>query len=113
MRRFGLGQLDARDAERPDVGLEIIPHFVIGLAGDHLWRHPVGRANERAATLHAAHVLGRDAEVGQLDHAALGQQDVARFHVPMDDETVVVQVDERLEQLTHHILYLLFAERSI
>ena len=126
VRRLLLGQLDARDAERPDVGARVVPHLLVRLARDYLRRHPVGRADERVATLQAATtttttstttwrsaILCRDAKVGELDGAALGQQDVARLHVAMDDKALVVQVDERLERLAHHELDLRLAQRLV
>ena len=76
--RLPLGQLDAGDAERPDVHLAVVLPLVH--RQDHLRRHPVGRPHEAVGRRRD----GRRAEVGQLDDAAVGQQDVARLDVPVD-----------------------------
>ena len=76
--RLPLGQLDAGDAQRPDVHLAGVLPLVH--RQDHLGRHPVRCPHETVGRRRD----GGRAEVGQLDDAAVGQQDVARLDVPVD-----------------------------
>ena len=59
------------------------PHLCVvaclGPSRDDLGRHPKGRADDGAAARHGRRHLRRHAEVGQLDDAALGEEQVARL----------------------------------
>ena len=59
------------------------PHLCVvaclGPSRDDLGRHPKGRADDGAAARHCRRHLRRHAEVGQLDDAALGEEQVARL----------------------------------
>ena len=76
--RLPLGQLDARDPQRPHVHLAVVLTLVHG--EDDLGGHPVGRADKAVGGAGD----GSGAEVGQLDAALIGQEDVASFDVAMD-----------------------------
>ena len=54
--------LEGGDAERPDVGLEVVL-----VLSDDLGRHPEGGADEGAALGHGGGELAGDTEVGELD----------------------------------------------
>ena len=57
--RLAVRHLDAGDAQRPDVR-----RGVVGLALDHLGRHPVGRADLRVPARPGILQLAANAEVG-------------------------------------------------
>ena len=91
----------------PDVDLDAVGH-----AADDFGRHPVGRADERAAPRVRRVVLGdlrREAEVGEL-HAAVGREedrvalDVAVQHA------VHVQERQRVQHRAAHHADLLLAQ---
>ena len=74
--RLPLGELNAGDAERPDVDLAVVLALVHG--EDHLWRHPVrcshktvGRARNRGGS-----------EIREFDVTRVSQQDVTSLDVP-------------------------------
>ncbi len=69
--RLALGQLDGRDAERPNVRLGVVGRLL-----DDLGRHPKRRADERVALGRRRRQLAGDAKVGQLHVAHLAEQDV-------------------------------------
>lgn len=76
VRRCAGRQLDGGDADAPDVGLAVVL-----VLRQHLGRHPVGRADHRAALRVGARECGRHAEVGDLHVAAAVQQDVSGLYV--------------------------------
>lgn len=69
--------------------------------------HVHRRAHERLG--HAEDQLARDAEVAELDEALLGDEDVARLDVPVDD-LVPVQVRQPREHARRHLPEDLFAD---
>ena len=75
-RGLDLGHLDGADAERPHVHLAVVAGFL-----DHLRGHPVRGADEGVALRHGAGELRGDAEIGELDATALGEEDVAALDV--------------------------------
>jgi hypothetical protein len=76
-RRFTLGHLDSGDAEGPNIRLEAIP----GLTDD-LGRHPERRANKGVAK--GRRQLSGDAEIGELDFARGGEEDIGGLDVAVD-----------------------------
>ena len=65
------------------IATPLTPHLCVvaclGPSRDDLGRHPKGRADDGAAARHGRRHLRRHAEVGQLDDAALGEEQVARL----------------------------------
>ena len=76
VRRLPLGELDARDAEGPDVDLAVVLALVHG--EDDLRRHPVGCSDK---TVSRARNRSRS-EIRKFDVPRVSQQDVASFDVP-------------------------------
>lgn len=107
-RRAAMGELERRDAERPDVGLDAVPRVGV----DHLGCHPVGRAGHvvEEGGGGGGHVEGDggggvrlvdgggDTEVGELDGAVGVDEDVAGLDVAVD-VALAVQVGESVENL--------------
>ncbi len=112
MRWVSFGELNARNAQRPDVGLVVVAELLVGLARDYLGRHPVRRAYERIYPMLVGRILRRHREVSYLDLVRVGQQNVARFHVSMYHILSLVQVVKRLESSFHYILNLRLVERE-
>ena len=104
--RLPLGQLDAGDAQRPDVDLPVVLALVH--RQNHLRRHPVGRPHE--GVRRRAHRGG--AKVGQLDGAHFGEEDVPRLDVPVD-AALVVQVLQPLQAVVADGGDLLLAKRLL
>jgi hypothetical protein len=91
--RLAEGQLDGGDAERPDVGLEVVAGLL-----DHLGSHPEGGADEGVALRLHVGQLGSDAKVGQLNLAGLGEEDVGGLDVAVDFAfgVEIVEAEEEL-----------------
>lgn len=88
VRRLVLDHLDGHDAETPDVDLGAVLFLL-----DDLGRHPVGRADHGGALVALLGQFGAEAEVGDFDGAARGEEHVVGFDVAVDD-VLAVQVDE-------------------
>lgn len=97
VRGFGLDHLDGHDAQRPDVDFT-----AVFLLLDDLGRHPVWGADHGGALAALLGQFGAEAEVGDLDGSAGGEQDVVGFDVAVDD-VLAVQVDEALAGLVNGI----------
>jgi len=65
---------------------------------DDLGRHPEGRSDKRVLLGHGCGELARDTEVGELDVACCGEEDVGGLDVTME-LALVVEVLESLEEL--------------
>ena len=74
--RLPLGELNAGDAERPDVDLAVVLALVHG--EDHLWRHPVGSSHKTVGRARN----GGGSEIREFDVTRVSQQDVASLDVP-------------------------------
>ena len=61
--RVAVGELDGRDAQRPDVRLPVVAGLL-----EHLWSHPEGSADDGLPLRHGVVQLDRNTEVGQLRH---------------------------------------------
>ena len=87
------GHLDDGAGDGPDVRLAPVPILLYDLR-----RHPVGRADHGGALGALLGEFGAEAEVGDLDGAAGGEEDVVGFDVAVDD-VLAVEVDEALARL--------------
>lgn len=87
IRRFGLDHFDGHDAERPDVDFGAVFFLLDDFGG-----HPVGSADHGGAFGALLGEFGAEAEVGDFDVAAGGEEDVVGFDVTVDD-VLGVQVD--------------------
>lgn len=67
---------------------------------DDLRGHPVGRPDHLSLLIWPGKGACRDTEVGQLDGAILGRQDVGAFDISVND-ALVVQVLQALQNLGH------------
>ena len=94
-------QLPQHDAQRVDVGAGV-GHLAARLLGRQVGRPAEHHA--RGGVLLLQHAAGQ-AEVGQLHVAHVGQQDVGRGHVPVDQPqvAVAVHVGQRPGHLAHHV----------
>lgn len=77
--RFAAGELEGRDAERPDVDA-----LVVLVLGNDLRGHPVGRPDKGFALRLLRRQLRRDAKVGQFDLAFIGEKNIRRLDVTVD-----------------------------
>jgi len=91
--RLPLNQLDDGAANAPYVRRRRGARELNNLGG-----HPVRSAHD--TRLVQARLLGGDAEVGELDQALLGGEDVGAFDVAVDD-TLLVEVEEAVQDLGH------------
>lgn len=72
------------DPGRVEVGAQVDP-----LAGDLLGRHVSGRAEDGPGLRQAAAIEVGDAELGDLDPSAAGEDDIGRFDIAMDAAAIV------------------------
>lgn len=93
IRRLGLDHFDCHNAERPDVDFAAVLFLL-----DDFGRHPVRRANHGGALGALFGELRAEAEIGDFDAAAGGEEDVVGFDIAMDD-VLGVEVDEALAGL--------------
>ena len=80
-RRLPLRQLDASDAQRPNVHFAVVLSLVHG--EDHLGRHPVRSSDERVGRREH----GGRTKIRQFHRAAFRQQNITGFYVPMNSPT--------------------------
>lgn len=62
-RRLGLGHLEGRDTQTPQIASVVVRGFGIVLASNHFRRHPVRCSNKRVATADRSVQLGADTEI--------------------------------------------------
>ena len=125
LRHVLIGDRHSRVAgERRTAGEHLIQHaagrvqvgaHVDGLAASLLGRevlrgadHALGLGHRRSGVVERA----GDAEVHDLDHALLGDHDVAGLDVAVDDAHVM-RVFERVEHAEHHLFGVSLAERAV
>lgn len=110
---------DGAALERPPAGEHPVQHdasrievgpLVDALASNLLGRHVGGRADDCPRLRQAAAVEMGDAEIGDLDPPAAGQDDVRRLDVAMDD-AVLVAVLQPGEQPRHDHRHLIRRQR--
>jgi hypothetical protein len=75
--RVAVGQLDRRDAERPDVRALVVTLLAADLGG-----HPLGRAHETGALV-ALFKCGRHSIIAEVDVAVPVQQNITCLDVPV------------------------------
>mmetsp|Transcript_42969 Transcript_42969/g.108492 ORF Transcript_42969/g.108492 Transcript_42969/m.108492 type:complete len:208 (-) Transcript_42969:467-1090(-) len=105
VRRHAVGHLDESDAQRPDVGLA-----VVGLAVEHLGAHEERRA-DGGLRLGGLGELRAHAKVGDLELAAVRQQQVVRLEVAVD-QPQRVQVGDAVQRKVDDGGDLLLAQRA-
>jgi len=105
VRRLGLDHLDGHDAEGPDVDFAAVLLLL-----DDFGRHPIGRADHGGALVALLGELGAEAEVGDFDIAAGGEEDVVGFDVAVDD-VLGVEVDEAFAGLCRASQYSVCGEK--
>ena len=88
-------ELNCCDSQAPDISFPVVP----GLLYD-LWGHPEGGADEGVAERFDGGELRGDAEVGKLDAAAGGEEDVGGFDVPVEFGGGV-EVGEAVKEFAH------------
>jgi len=115
VRRPELGHFDGRDPEGPDVCAVAVLATL-----NHLWAHPVRRANDRAALRRGRVELSRNTKVCELDAPRRGEEEVGALDIAVDDGMLLlVQVAqaaqgvaagggngglvERLIEQAHHV----------
>eukprot|EP00960_Hanusia_phi_P054363 762633-Hanusia_phi.AAC.3 len=103
--------LQHRHAERPDVDVEGVSS--VSSRPQHLRRDVVSSARDAhpVPLLHGRRDRHARAEVGELDDAVDGDEDVAGLEVAMDD-AMIVQVPQPLEDLQAVMLHRLLRQRS-
>ncbi len=79
IRRFAHRQFDGRDTQTPDVRLKVVAALL-----DHLGAHPVRGSDKGVFLGHGGGELARDTEIGKLDVAGGGKEDVGCFDVAME-----------------------------
>jgi len=94
------------DSERENVGLA----SAVGRLEEDIRRHIVEGTAPPLAQLAAVGNRLAEAKVDQLDLSSLGNDDVLQLDVVVDD-SLLVAVDERVEELLEHSLGLLLFER--
>lgn len=92
---FPLQQLDDSTSDTPDIRSRSGAGKLYDLRG-----HPVWRAYDLCLLVWSGKSACRNAEIGQLDGAILGRQDIGSFDVSMDN-TLVVQILQTLKDLGH------------
>lgn len=93
VRRLAVDHLHCRDAERPDVGLEVVSGLL-----DDLRRHPEGRSDKGIALRLDVGELGGDSEIGQFDLSTRRQEHVGGLDIAVD-LALSMQVLESQEEL--------------
>ena len=88
IRRLGLDHFDGHDPEGPDVDFA-----AVFLLFDDFGGHPVGCADHGRAFGALLGEFGAEAEVGDFDGAARGEEDVVGFDVAVDN-VLAVEVNE-------------------
>lgn len=101
-RRHQSAHLVQQHSKRPDVRFE-----GVGLRLDDLWREVVGSAHDGLCFgLGLAQDTG-DAEVSQLDHASLGQENVLRLQVTVQNLSIVdvLECQANLREPVEHVVF--------
>lgn len=93
------------DTEGPDVGLGIV-EFTIG---DDLGSHPVGRADEGRSFVVGRLEWGGDTKVAEEDTIGIGEKDVGRLDVTMDD-ILTMEIVEADQSFSNDQLSILFID---
>mmetsp|Transcript_43504 Transcript_43504/g.130494 ORF Transcript_43504/g.130494 Transcript_43504/m.130494 type:complete len:203 (-) Transcript_43504:260-868(-) len=91
------------------------PHVafeVVRLAAHHLWAHVVWRADDGLCEVEAAGQRTADAKVAQLDAPVLGQEDVCRLQVPVED-ALAMHVLKRHQDLGEQLQDLPLQQRRL
>lgn len=108
--KFADGELVQRHAHAPQIGLEAVRQPLCA-AG----RHVAERAAEGLArvVVEGLHALAGDAEVGDLDAAHVGDEDVVGLDVAVQLLLGVVQVVQAVEHLVEHGAEVRFGEGAV
>lgn len=94
VRWLALDHLDGHDTQRPNIDLGTILFLL-----DDFRRHPVGCTDHGGTFGAIVGQLGTETEIGNLDVAARGEENVVGLDISVDD-LLAVEVDETLASLS-------------
>lgn len=105
------GHLDCGDAKGPEVATIVVLGVGVFVAGDHLGRHPVGRADEGVPAADGLVEASAHAEIDELHLGIVGEEHVLPLDVAMDD-LAGVQMRETARDLAANVGDPVLAQRE-